>query len=507
MKNALTSLIVIFIIIIGTATFANSSQIINYQGYLTDSDGEPVADSEYQITFTIYDGGGVSWWTSGERDIPIYNGLFSHNLGSAIPIPDSIFGIGDLYLGIKIGDDPEISPKTLLTSSPKAAVAANLFWGSLESTDGELVLKNTNGDSAMVFIAGFDSHLFRIHPPDPCVPPEPCSPAIELYANNENRVSIYSTDVTDGREMITMQNSPTEGTSLVGFNPQPEPPGIPAFELGMNSAKDSPGSYFRMYNPVSEYLDEPLISMTSSPSEGGMLTFYDQMPPPDNSRELMTIGHTTTEGIGIVGFNPQPEPPGMIAFEMLTGDGAKGPGGRIAVYNSDSVRTSFEGGMLELRDLTTAGRPNTIMEIRSGYSQFNMFGVTPAVGEPPAITMIVDDDSAKVGIGTSDPAEALHVVGNITLTGEMYIYTDTKLKTNIRPITNPIEKIHLLNGVSYNYRYNEYPRLKLAENDQIGLLAEDVEKVLPEIVHSDKDGNKLVAYSKITPLLIEAIKE
>ena len=83
----------------------------------------------------------------------------------------------------------------------------------------------------------------------------------------------------------------------------------------------------------------------------------------------------------------------------------------------------------------------------------------------------------------------------------------TKLKSNIRPITNAIEKVNNLNGVRYKYRHDEFPRLKLPENDQVGLLAEDVEKVLPEIVHEDGDGNKLVAYSKITPLLIEAIKE
>ena len=53
----------------------------------------------------------------------------------------------------------------------------------------------------------------------------------------------------------------------------------------------------------------------------------------------------------------------------------------------------------------------------------------------------------------------------------------------------------------------EYPKLKLPETNQIGLLAEDVETVFPEIVHEDKDGNKMVAYIKLTAVLIEAVKE
>jgi len=507
MKKALSNLVVIFIIIIGTATIANSSQIVNYQGYLTDSDGAPVADNDYQITFTLYDGGGVNQWTSDEQTVPISSGVFTYNLGSSVPIPSSVFENTNLYLGIKIGDDPEILPKTLLTSAPKSATAQNLYGGSIETRDGELYLYDANGDTAMVFIAGYDSHVIRVHPPDPCHPPEPCIPAIELYANNENRVSIFSPDLTDGREMITMQSSASEGTNIVGFNPQPEPPGIPAFLLGFNGEGKGVGSYLRFYNPATDHLGEQLVSLNTDPTIGGRLSFYDPTPPPDDSRELMTVGHMASSGIGLVGFNPQPEPPGTFAFELTVEASSKGPGGNLAIYNPNGPRASLAGGFFELRDEADNNNPSAMMEITSSYSMFNMFGATPAVGEPPAITMMVDNDSAKVGIGTSSPSEALHVVGNIALTGEMVVITDTKLKSNIRPIGNAVGIVKSMNGARYNYKYNEYPKMQLSQRDQIGLLAQDVEKVLPELVFEDKEGTKYVAYTKLTAVLIEAIKE
>jgi len=498
MKNASIIMVILFFITIALASNVLASQIINYQGQLSNSDGDPVATGDYQITFTIYNGGGVSLWTSGEQTVAISDGLLNYNLGSNVIIPESVFENSSLYLGIKIGDDPEISPKTLLTSAPRAAVAYNLSGGRIETNDNGIVLKKTNGDSAMVFLAGFDSHVIRVLPPEPCTPPDPCLPAIELYANNENRVDVYYPGEEADAGIVQMVASPTVG-GFISIHAA-EPLLGEKVRLG-GSIMDT--GFVRLYGGghATEY---PLVEILAQSNEGGKISFFD--PENIDNRKLLTMGSSPTEGTSIVGFNPQPEPPGMVSLEILTG-GAKGPGGRIAVYNTDSVRTSLEGGILELRDPTTSDNPNAIMEINSSYSQFNMFGVSPAAGEPPAITMMVDDDSAKVGIGTSDPAEALHVIGNITCTGEMYIFTTTKLKQNINPIQNALDKVMGLNGVYYNYRYNQYPELKLPETDQVGLLAEDVEKVLPEIVHEDGDGNKLVAYIKLTPLLIEAIKE
>ena len=65
----------------------------------------------------------------------------------------------------------------------------------------------------------------------------------------------------------------------------------------------------------------------------------------------------------------------------------------------------------------------------------------------------------------------------------------------------------LLNGVSYDWRTSEFSEDNYSNGRQIGVIAQDVEKIVPEIVSSDENGYKSVDYSKLAPLLIEAVKE
>jgi len=77
--------------------------------------------------------------------------------------------------------------------------------------------------------------------------------------------------------------------------------------------------------------------------------------------------------------------------------------------------------------------------------------------------------------------------------------SDATKKTNIRPIDNSIELTKQLQGVRFDWIDNDKPSL--------GLIAQDVEKVLPELVETNSDGIKSVSYSNIVGVLIEAIKE
>jgi hypothetical protein len=85
--------------------------------------------------------------------------------------------------------------------------------------------------------------------------------------------------------------------------------------------------------------------------------------------------------------------------------------------------------------------------------------------------------------------------GNIVATGNVTAYSDERLKSNIKTIENALEKVSQLRGVSFNKN----------DKDQIGVIAQEVQKVLPEVV---QEGDYLsVAYGNIVGLLIEAIKE
>ncbi|MEK6913920.1 MAG: tail fiber domain-containing protein [Nanoarchaeota archaeon] len=95
--------------------------------------------------------------------------------------------------------------------------------------------------------------------------------------------------------------------------------------------------------------------------------------------------------------------------------------------------------------------------------------------------------------------------GDITATGSisagsfLYSSSDERLKTNIQSLQNSLTKVQQLKGVSFNWKANG--------QESLGLIAQDVEKVFPQIVGTDKEGMKSVDYTKLVAVLIEAMKE
>ena len=102
------------------------------------------------------------------------------------------------------------------------------------------------------------------------------------------------------------------------------------------------------------------------------------------------------------------------------------------------------------------------------------------------------------GVGISG---ALNVGGDIVA----YASSDERLKDNIELISNPIEKVQSLKGVTWDWNSNADELQQSLPN--VGVIAQDVEKVLPQLVTDRDNGFKGVDYAKLTGLLIEAIKE
>ena len=100
---------------------------------------------------------------------------------------------------------------------------------------------------------------------------------------------------------------------------------------------------------------------------------------------------------------------------------------------------------------------------------------------------------------------AFSVLGSLWVNGTTYA-SDERFKQNITPIQSPLQKLLLLNGVEYEMRTTEFSKNHFQPGRQMGLLAQNVEKVVPEAVN-EKDGYKGVDYARLIPLLIESIKE
>lgn len=92
--------------------------------------------------------------------------------------------------------------------------------------------------------------------------------------------------------------------------------------------------------------------------------------------------------------------------------------------------------------------------------------------------------NGNVGIGTTAPEEKLHVAGNIVCTGTLQ-ESDVRWKENLEPIDNALDLVTQLRGVFF-----DWTDASRGEGHQIGVIAQEVEQVLPEVVHTDSQGYK-----------------
>lgn len=107
----------------------------------------------------------------------------------------------------------------------------------------------------------------------------------------------------------------------------------------------------------------------------------------------------------------------------------------------------------------------------------------------------------SLGIGTAAPG----TTGVIRATNDIVAYysSDKRLKDNIEVIPNALEKVEAMSGVSFDWNNNQ----EVYSGHDIGVIAQEVEAVLPEIVETRDNGYKAVKYEKLTAVLIQAVKE
>jgi hypothetical protein len=143
----------------------------------------------------------------------------------------------------------------------------------------------------------------------------------------------------------------------------------------------------------------------------------------------------------------------------------------------------------------------------SGISVMGYNGSTGAYGEIGVGSYSGIFMNGNVGIGTSSPAYTLDVRGGQVAGAGAFVNTsDARMKKDIQPITYGLDTVMALKPVSFNWKEQKQEWQK---RHQIGLIAQDVEKIIPEVVTTEK-GNlhmKSLAYGALAPVLIHAMQE
>ena len=217
-------------------------------------------------------------------------------------------------------------------------------------------------------------------------------------------------------------------------------------------------------------------------------------------------------------------------FGFTVGDAAA-----TYTYNDASTRGKFYvNSQYPVIAINVSGNSNaqhggTLQFVASGYDsnaqwvigsggtcQFLDFGFGQPSNSNPHIgisgyqgkTMMRMIKSGKVGIGgnwgyygSGDPSYDLDVLGTIRASSDIIAFSDKRVKENIITIDNALDKVTKLRGVTYTRKDID------DKSTKIGVIAQEVLKILPEVVNKDDKGMYSVAYGNMVGVLIEAIKE
>ena len=173
--------------------------------------------------------------------------------------------------------------------------------------------------------------------------------------------------------------------------------------------------------------------------------------------------------------------------------------GGIKLGNDDKIRWTSNDVYIAG---TTSG--DNIDFVTAGISRFNVGQSDIDMKLPVNVDDSTQSTSKTTGCMIIDGGVGIAKTLNVGEDVVAYASSDERYKDNITPIENPIDKIKEIGG--YEFDWNDKHEVFKGQHD-VGIIAQEIEKVLPEIVETRESGYKAVKYEKIVALLIEGIKE
>ena len=355
------------------------------------------------------------------------------------------------------------------------------------------------------------------------LPPNPIEPALELsYPPDpiERTFSFFPPDPVAAVTPARIVSSTGEVEIVASPELLPPNPIEPALELSYPPNPIESSLSFYPPDPVEPDAPARIVSST------GEVAIEDKL----TVEETLTVGNSITIDGTVATGDRIFASTGTLSFE----DNTLVTTGKVAIGTTDfgptspipQLLTEADAGGLGLRVKGSAGYEPAI-SLDSGSQEWRIVNwdndtlrfVDISGATRTMVTIYPDEDAEetalvlrdyRVGIGTASPSEKPDVVGNAEISGTLTVPicdgcaapSDARLKRDIEPLTNVLEKLEQVHGVSYQ-------RIDREGSDRhIGVIAQELEAVFPELVSTSGDeGYKAVSYGNLTAVLVEAVKE
>jgi hypothetical protein len=513
LRLAAPLLFVCLLLLFSTGAFAQvvaAPSLLNFQGRLTRPDGTPVANGNYSVRFSLWTAasGGTEKWNQTINPVAVTNGTFAVLLNVASPT--DLFNT-NLWLEIKIGTNAPLTPRQQLVSvayamkantvpdgsitSAKIASGAlnNLSWllsGNSLSNPASQFLGTTN-NQPLVFRAN-NSEKMRILPNGNIGIGEP-NPTSQVTINS-NLGGGISLGTAAG---IAIGNPAGNTTILMGQD-------------------DGKGVYYGWLLDSYAYMftinGQPLV-LQQFPGNVGIGTNV-----PDGKAHIAGGPTWTTNGWakslainngGAIELGYGLDAPrfglgasgGGLYLFTVGSEGAVDPANYRLVVNGNNgnigIGTTNPGEKLDVVGTVRAFTSTSVNGVQAESTWANGNGVVGICNNGTSAYGVWGQSTTGWGVRSNGAAGGTSGWANLS---------DARYKTNVTPLSNALDSILNLRGVTFDWKRNDFPDMNFAKGRQIGFIAQEVEKILPELVMTDGTGYKSVTYSSAVPVLVEAIK-
>jgi len=497
--------------------FSQVPPLMNYQGVLTDAEGAAVPDNDYGITFRLYaeDTGGDPIWEESQT-VPVTRGIFNAVLGKTYPLELSFETMYWLAISIEGGD--ELTPRVPLVSVPYCLNARGVQDNAITNpkiADGAVTAGKISDGQIVRAVNGLQDEVQLT--PGANINITPVGQQLVISATGAGGGDVSGSGQS-GQVAFWNGTSSIDGDDWLYWD---------AVNRHLGIGDSNPDARLRVAS------DEQFCGIFASTYRSDTTEVFRANYLGGGQVDAVAVKGISLpdEGFGVGGeFNGGHK--GLVA----AGNGGNTPqyvyGVHATAVGSTASQSYRYGIWASAYGPSTGNNLGVVGEAYGeGHAAVGVYGV--GSGNDKAVFGVYGEvngygSEARYAFygetfGAGDSVYAGYFDGNLVYTGSFYKLSDRMFKTDITPCEGALAKVLALQPKKYRYDKEAHKGVSLPRGEHYGLIAQEVEEVLPELVgdlyHAGKPrlnddepaeesfGYKGINYTELIPILVQAIKE